>query len=104
MRFAESTIREKDSLIVKRREAGTVGLREQNAAVRRARMRKGLASAVWQFDDPLELPDGRVLVTLHDAATYITELPKKESAAPAWQTAISELMGVWGALSRFCAT
>jgi hypothetical protein len=30
-----------------------------------------------QFDDPLELPDGRVLVTLHDAATYITELAEK---------------------------
>jgi hypothetical protein len=36
----------KIALIVKRREAGTVGLREQNAAVRRAGMRKGLASAV----------------------------------------------------------
>ncbi|MFB9262930.1 hypothetical protein ACFFWD_07050 [Bradyrhizobium erythrophlei] len=45
-----------------------------------------------KFDDPIELPDGRVLVTLHDAATYITELPKKESAAPEWQAAISELM------------
>jgi hypothetical protein len=48
----------------------------------------------WQreFEDPIELPDGRVLVTLHDAATYITELPKKESAAPEWQTAIETLM------------
>jgi hypothetical protein len=54
-----------------------------------------------QFDDPLELPDGRVLVTLHDAATYITELPKKESAARAWQTAISEPIGVWGAYLSF---
>ena len=31
------------------------------------------------------LPDGRALVTLRDAATYITELPKEESAAPEWQ-------------------
>jgi len=61
-------------------------------------MRKGLASR--QFD-PLGLPDGRVLFTLHDAATYITELPKKESAARAWQTAISEPMGVWGAYLSF---
>jgi hypothetical protein len=38
------------------------------------------------------LPDGPALVTLRDAATYITELPKEESAAPEWQTAISELM------------
>jgi hypothetical protein len=73
-------------------------LREQNAAVRRAGMRKGRHR---QFDDPLELPDGRVLVTLRDAATYITELPKKESAARAWQTAISEPIGVWGAYLSF---
>jgi hypothetical protein len=45
-----------------------------------------------EFDDPAELPNGRALVTLHDAATYITDLPKKESAAPEWQTAIPELM------------
>ena len=53
----------------------------------RARTRLGR-----EFDDPAELPDGRALVTLHDAATYITDLPKKESAAPEWRTAISELM------------
>ncbi|KJC62478.1 hypothetical protein UP10_03995 [Bradyrhizobium sp. LTSPM299] len=48
----------------------------------------------WQrrFDDPIELPEGRALVTLHDAATYITALPKTEAAAKEWQTAISELM------------
>lgn len=53
-----------------------------------------MAKRGWrrQFDDPIELPDGRVLVTLHDAATYITDLPKKEAAAPEWQIAISELM------------
>jgi len=34
------------------------------------------------FEDPIELPDGRTLVTLRDAATYITELPKKEAAEP----------------------
>jgi hypothetical protein len=44
------------------------------------------------FDEPIPLPDGRTLVTLHEAATCITELPKDESAAPEWQTAISELM------------
>jgi hypothetical protein len=27
-----------------------------------------------EFEDPIELPAGRVLVTLHDAATYITEM------------------------------
>jgi hypothetical protein len=48
----------------------------------------------WQraFEDPIELPNGRVLVTLRDAATFITELPKKEAAEPEWQTAIETLM------------
>jgi hypothetical protein len=48
----------------------------------------------WQrrFDDPITLPGGGHLVTLEDAATYITELPKTEAAEPEWQTAISELM------------
>jgi hypothetical protein len=30
------------------------------------------------FDDPITLPDGRELVTLKDAGTYITKLPKAE--------------------------
>jgi hypothetical protein len=40
------------------------------------------------FDDPIPLPDGQKLVTLKDATTYITTLPKKESALSEWQTAI----------------
>jgi hypothetical protein len=44
------------------------------------------------FSEPIELPNGRKLVTLKDAATYITGLPKKESALPEWQTAIEVLM------------
>lgn len=53
-----------------------------------------MAKKGWRrkFDDPIELPDGRVLVTLHDAATYITGLSKKDASAPEWQIAISELM------------
>jgi hypothetical protein len=48
----------------------------------------------WQrkFEDPIELPDGRTLVTLRDAATFITGLPKKESDLPEWQAAIEALM------------
>ncbi|WP_249144035.1 hypothetical protein [Bradyrhizobium lablabi] len=38
------------------------------------------------------MTDGRKLVSLHDAATYITKLPKEEAAATEWQSAISELM------------
>jgi len=48
----------------------------------------------WQraFDEPIVLSRARKLVTLHDAATYITELPKREHDAPEWQTAIQALM------------
>jgi hypothetical protein len=31
-----------------------------------------------RFDDPIPLPRGRQLVTLMDAGTYITKLPKAE--------------------------
>jgi hypothetical protein len=42
--------------------------------------------------DPIALPNGKKLVTLKDAATYITGLPKKESGLPEWQTAIEVLL------------
>ena len=53
-----------------------------------------MADKGWQrkFEDPIPLPDGRKLVTLRDAADYITRLPKKESDLPEWQTAIEVLM------------
>jgi hypothetical protein len=40
----------------------------------------------WQrfFDDPIPLPNGRRLVTLRDAATFITKLPKAEHDAEEW--------------------
>src|SRR4051794_29734605 len=41
-----------------------------------------------RFEDHIVLPDGRKLVTLKDAADYVTKLPKKESELPEWQTAI----------------
>ena len=44
------------------------------------------------FEEPIPLPDGRELLTLKDAADYITRLPKKESALPEWQTAIEVLL------------
>jgi hypothetical protein len=37
-----------------------------------------------QFFDPIELQNGRKLVTLRDAALYITELPKAEHEAFEW--------------------
>ncbi|MEH2546019.1 hypothetical protein V1283_002664 [Bradyrhizobium sp. AZCC 2262] len=50
--------------------------------------------AGWQrkFEDPIPLPGGRKLITLRDAADYITGLPKKGSDLPEWQTAIEALM------------
>jgi hypothetical protein len=52
-----------------------------------------MADKGWQrkFEDPL-LPEGRKLVTLRDAADYITGLPKKEAALPEWQAAIEVLI------------
>jgi hypothetical protein len=45
-----------------------------------------------EFDDPISLPNGGELRTLHDAAAYITKLPKVEHDAPEWRTAIEVLM------------
>ncbi len=45
-----------------------------------------------EFDDPIELPDGRQLVTLEDAGTYITKLPKVEHEATEWQAATQALI------------
>jgi hypothetical protein len=44
------------------------------------------------FGDPIILPDGRKLLTLKDAADYVTTLPKEESDLPHWQVAIEALM------------
>jgi hypothetical protein len=47
---------------------------------------------VQQFFDPITLPDGRKLITLRDAALYITKLPKAEHDAKEWQAAAEVLM------------
>jgi hypothetical protein len=48
----------------------------------------------WQteFDEPIPLPKGKPLVTLRDAALYITKLPKAEHDAPEWQAAMEALL------------
>ena len=50
-----------------------------------------MADTGWQrtFEDPISLPGGRKLVTLRDAADYITKLLKRESDLPEWQAARS---------------
>jgi hypothetical protein len=40
------------------------------------------------FFDPIVLPSGKKLITLRDAAEYITELPKAEHDADQWQAAM----------------
>ena len=44
------------------------------------------------FEDPIPLPRGRQLVTLKDAADYITRLPKTEHETPEWQAATEALI------------
>jgi hypothetical protein len=53
-----------------------------------------LAPLSWSapFDDPIELPDGRKLITLHDAARFIQKLPKATHDLPRWQDAVEHLM------------
>ncbi len=47
----------------------------------------------WQreFEDPIPLPRGQ-LVTLQDAGTYITKLPKAEHEAEEWQATMEALI------------
>jgi hypothetical protein len=44
----------------------------------------------WQraFDEAIPIPGGRHLVTLREAALYITKLPKAEHDAKEWQAAM----------------
>jgi hypothetical protein len=53
-----------------------------------------MAATNWKrrFDEPIPLPRGRKLVTLKDAGTYITNLPKAEHQAPEWQAAMEALI------------
>jgi len=45
-----------------------------------------------RFYDPIELPSGRKLVTLRDAALYVNKLPKAEHDAEEWQAAMEALI------------
>jgi hypothetical protein len=45
-----------------------------------------------QFSDPIELPGRKPLVTLRDAAQFITKLPKAERDADEWQAAMQSLI------------
>jgi hypothetical protein len=50
-----------------------------------------------EFYDPIKLRGLKALVTLRDAATYISpKLPKAEHDAPEWQAAVRALLLVAG--------
>jgi hypothetical protein len=44
------------------------------------------------FEDPINLPNGRTLRTLRDAADYVTGLSKSEQDLAVWQAAVEALI------------
>jgi hypothetical protein len=60
---------------------------------RKARASAG-SSVPWsrEFDDPIQLPGRRLLVTLRDAGGYIAALPRAEQESPEWQAAAEALI------------
>jgi hypothetical protein len=54
----------------------------------------GVTLVSWdqRFFDPIMVPGRKPLVTLRDAAEYITELPKAEHDADEWQAAMEALL------------
>jgi hypothetical protein len=53
-----------------------------------------MAKKNWSrpFEDPIELPEGRKLLTLKNAADYIMKLSKAEQKHEKWQTAVEVLI------------
>jgi hypothetical protein len=53
-----------------------------------------MADRGWKrpLEDPIDLPRGRQLVTLQDAADYILKLPKAEQSLKEWQAATGALI------------
>jgi hypothetical protein len=45
-----------------------------------------------KVSESITLPKGKPLVTLRDAANYITKLPKAEHEAPEWRAAMEGLL------------
>lgn len=45
-----------------------------------------------EFDEPIPLPDRKLLRTLREAGEHIAALPKKEHATPEWQAAMQALI------------
>jgi hypothetical protein len=45
-----------------------------------------------KFEESIPLPKGKPLLTLRDAANYITKLPRAEHEAEEWQAAMEALL------------
>jgi hypothetical protein len=48
-----------------------------------------------KVSESITLPKGKPLVTLRDAANYITKLPKAEHEAPEWRAVMEGLLLVF---------
>ena len=67
----------------------TRGRRSADCAAGLAERRGICLDKGWR---PIPIPSGHQLVTLKDAGTYITKLPKAEHEAPEWQAAMEALI------------
>ena len=89
-----------DARAVGRGEGAAASVARRRAAHRDAGSRQGRqgsgvkADRGWKraFEDPISLPRGRQLITLKNAADYITRLPKAEHESPQWQVAVEALI------------
>lgn len=45
-----------------------------------------------RFEDPIALPNGKNLITLREAGSYIAALPKAKQQLPHWQAATEALL------------
>jgi hypothetical protein len=63
-------------------------------AIRCSELAFGVLNMGWdpKFSEPILLPKGKKLVTLRDAALYITKLTKAEHEAAEWQAAMEALI------------
>ena len=58
-------------------------------------MRASRNTTDWSrcFDEPISLPDGRLLRTLLDAGQHVAKLPEAQHERPEWRKAIALLLG-----------
>jgi hypothetical protein len=79
---------------VKRAEQGAPISGRTSTGTRSQRPGALVANRGWKrkFDEPIPLPKGGQILTLKDAGTYITKMPKAEQELPEWQAAVEALL------------